>query len=721
MNEDFLSPYQSHEVEEKIYKEWEKSNLFNPDECLNQGIADESKETFSMVLPPPNVTGILHLGHSMMIAIQDTIVRFHRMNGKRTLWIPGTDHASIATQSKVEKILYNKEKKTKEDLGYDKFIKLVKDYAKESHDTITSQVKSLGASLDWSREAYTLDEKREKAVNEAFKIMYEKGIIYKGNRIVNWDPKLKTTISDDEIEWVEKKEPFYYLSYGPFEIGTTRPETKFGDKYVVMHPDDDRYKKYSHKEEIEIDWINGKTKTTIIKDSAIDKDFGSGVMTITPHHDKTDFDIAERHNLDAEQIIDDRGVLLPIAGEFSGQHIKKAREKIVEKMKEMDLYIRQDDNYIHRIATNSRGGETIEPQIKKQWFISVNKEFIDPNGKKTTLKKILKEAVENDDVNIIPNRFIKVYNHWINNLRDWCISRQIWFGHQIPIWYKGEEVYCGSTAPKEDGWTRDTDTLDTWFSSGLWTFSTLGWPEKTKDIETYHPTTLLETGYDILFFWVSRMILMSGALLGEIPFKNVYLHGLVRDEKGRKMSKSIGNIIDPIDMVSKYGADATRLSLIVGITPGNDVNLSEDKIRSYKHFANKIWNISRFVFENTENASSSSPLAERDKKILEEVDNLIKETTKHIENYNLHLAIEGLYEYIWKRFANEIIEESKKILSDTGIDKKDKESRQRLLMECLKVFLKLLHPFMPFVTERIWKEIDSEREFLMVEKWPTHI
>ena len=721
MNEDFLSPYQSHEVEEKIYKEWEKSNLFNPDECLNQGIADESKETFSMVLPPPNVTGILHLGHSMMIAIQDTIVRFHRMNGKRTLWIPGTDHASIATQSKVEKILYNKEKKTKEDLGYDKFIKLVKDYAKESHDTITSQVKSLGASLDWSREAYTLDGEREKAVNEAFKIMYEKGIIYKGNRIVNWDPKLKTTISDDEIEWVEKKEPFYYLSYGPFEIGTTRPETKFGDKYVVMHPDDDRYKKYSHKEEIEIDWINGKTKTTIIKDSAIDKDFGSGVMTITPHHDKTDFDIAERHNLDAEQIIDDRGVLLPIAGEFSGQHIKKAREKIVEKMKEMNLYIKQDDNYVHRIATNSRGGETIEPQIKKQWFISVNKEFIDPNGKKTTLKKILKEAVENDGVNIIPNRFIKVYNHWINNLRDWCISRQIWFGHQIPIWYKGEEVYCGSTAPKEDGWTRDTDTLDTWFSSGLWTFSTLGWPEKTKDIETYHPTTLLETGYDILFFWVSRMILMSGALLGEIPFKNVYLHGLVRDEKGRKMSKSIGNIIDPIDMVSKYGADATRLSLIVGITPGNDVNLSEDKIRSYKHFANKIWNISRFVFENTENVSLSSPLVERDEKIKEEVNSLIKETTKHIENYNLHLAIEALYEYIWKRFANEIIEDSKKILSDADIDEKDKKSRQRLLMECLKVFLKLLHPFMPFVTERIWKEIDGDREFLMVEKWPTQV
>jgi len=710
----FLKPYDPHTTEDEIYRKWEKSGFFNPDKCIEAGIAEKDALPFSITLPPPNVTGNLHMGHAVMLALQDIMIRYNRMRGKRTLWVPGTDHAAIATQSKVEKELYKQEKKTRHDLGRDEFIKRVEAFAKESHDIIVNQIKKLGASVDWSREAFTLDRERSLAVRTAFKQMYDDGLIYRGARIVNWDPKMQTTVSDDEIEWKEEKAPFYYLKYGPFTIGTARPETKFGDKYVVMHPDDTRYKDYKHGQTLEVEWINGPVTATVIKDSVVDMEFGTGVMTITPSHDVTDFDIAERHNLDKEQIIDFDAKLLPIAEELAGMHIAKARPAIVQKLKKKGLLERIDEKYEHRIAINSRGGGIIEPQVKEQWFVDVNKEF-----RGTTLRESMRDAVESGKITIIPEHFKKTYFHWIDNLRDWCISRQIWYGHRIPVWYRGDEVYVDVSAPDGKEWTQDPDTLDTWFSSGLWTFSTLGWPEKTDDLKTYHPTNVLETGYDIIFFWVARMILMSGYHLGDIPFKTVYLHGLVRDEQGQKMGKSIGNIIDPLEMIEKYGADATRLSLVIGATAGTDVKLSEEKVRGYKHFANKLWNVARFVLSNTEGVDiTASPiLTAADKKILDKSAILAQEVTKAIENFQFHLAGEKLYQYIWHTFADTIIEESKPILA--GNDAEAKKSRQYTLYSILVLNLKLLHPFTPFVTEEIWASLPHQEEsLLLVEKWP---
>ncbi|MDO8430743.1 MAG: class I tRNA ligase family protein, partial [Candidatus Taylorbacteria bacterium] len=505
------------------------------------------------------------------------------------------------------------------------------------------------------------------------------------------------------------KTKFYYFKYGPFTIGTSRPETKFGDKYVVMHPDDERYTEYKHGQKIDLEWINGPITATVIKDTSIDMTFGTGVMTITPWHSMVDFEIAERHRLDSEQIIDKYGKILPIAGEFAGMKISIAREKIIEKLKEKGLLVKEED-YVHNVATAERTGGIIEPQVMLQWFIDVNKKFV-KNGTNRSLKELMIDAVESRKITILPDRFEKVYFTWINNLRDWCISRQIWYGHRIPVWYKGEEVYVGIEEPKGEGWKQDPDTLDTWFSSGLWTFSTLGWPEQTQDIKTFHPTDVLETGYDILFFWVARMILMTGCLLDTIPFKTVYLHGLVRDAKGKKMSKSDGNVIDPLDMIEKYGADATRLSLIVGNGPGNDLKLSEDKIKGYKHFANKLWNITRFVLTSAEgdNLEDFKKWSEADGVLKDEIDKLIVDITGDIENYRLYLAAEKLYHYTWHRFADEIIEESKK----------DVQSKKQILLYILTNLLKALHPFIPYVTEEIWKDMPvSDKKMLLIEEWP---
>lgn len=725
MPEKFKKPYDPQAVEEAIYKKWEDSGYFNPDNLppidTAQGKGPRT-EPFSIVLPPPNVTGTLHVGHAAMLAVEDILVRFERMRGKKTLWLPGTDSAAIATQSKVEDLLYKTEKKTRHDIGREELMKRIDAFVGESKSTIINQLRRMGSSLDWSRYAYTMDDKRYNAVMEAFVRMYNAGLIYRGMRIVNWDPKLQTTVSDDEIEWKEEVSPFYYLKYGPFTIATARPETKFGDKYVVMHPEDTRYVEYTHGQKIELEWINGPITATIIKDPAIDITFGTGVMTITPWHDTTDFDIAERHGLDKEQIIDERGILLPIAGEFAGQHIKKARPMIVEKLQGKGLIEKIDEKYTHNIATNSRGGGQIEPQIKMQWFVAVNQEFEQEipgqEGQRTSLKKLIRDAVESGSIKIEPDHFVKTYYHWVDNLRDWCISRQIWFGHRIPVWYKGEHIHVGTKPPstnwQNEGWEQDPDTLDTWFSSGLWTFSTLGWPELTDDLTTYHPTSILETGYDILFFWIARMVLMSGFLLGEVPFKRVYLHGLVRDAKGRKMSKSLGNIIDPVDMVDKYGADAVRLSLILGAAPGNDIKLAEDRIKGYKNFANKLWNITRFVLENA--STSEYTLNEADQKLIAEFQGVVKEVTANLEEYRLDLAAEKLYHYLWNRFAAEIIEESKPILKTEGVEK---GSRQTLLAHILSSSLKLLHPFMPFITEEIWHSLPhKETELLIVAPWP---
>ena len=716
--EPFLKPYNPAQQEPKMLALWEKSGYANPDVCIEKGITKADAEPYSIVLPPPNVTGTLHMGHAAMLAIEDILIRYHRMRGYKTLWLPGTDSAAIATQSKVETDIYKAEKKTRHDLGREELMKRIDAFVEESKATIINQTKKMGSSLDWSRYAYTMDDKRYAAVMEAFVRMYDAGLIYRGDRIVNWDPKLQTTVSDDEIEYVEQKDAFYHFKYGPFDIGTVRPETKFGDKYVVMHPDDARYKEYTHGQTIELEWINGPITATIIKDAAADMAFGSGAMTITPAHSGIDFEIASRHKLDIERVIDDRGILLDIAGEFKGQHIKKARPLIVEKLRAKGLIAKVDEGYVHNVATNSRGGGIIEPQIKRQWFIDVNKEVKFPDGT-TSLKQKMREAVSSGDTKIMPERFEKIYYHWIDKLRDWCISRQIWFGHRIPAWFKGDEVKVSIESPG-DGWVQDEDTLDTWFSSGLWTFSTLGWPEETADLKTYHPTTVLETGYDILFFWVARMILMSTFLRGEVPFKNVYLHGLVRDGQGRKMSKSLGNIIDPLTMIEKYGADAARLSLIIGASMGNDVKLSEDRVRGYKHFANKLWNITRFVLENTEGLTLDDGFDDRnefDSALREERRATFEEVTKHIDTFRLDLAADKLYHYIWDRFADEIIEDSKRVFKDGSED--EKKRRRMFLLYTLDWILKGLHPFMPFVTEAIWQQLPKkESDLLMVAKWP---
>lgn len=734
--------YDPKKYEGEIYEAWEKSGYFNPD-----NLPKRNKENWSMAVPPPNVTGNLHIGHAYEHAIQDVVARFERMRGKKVLWLPGTDHAAIATQSKVEKKLYDEERKTRHDLGREEFVERVNKFALESQNTILNQLRKIGDSLDWSRLVYTLDKKREMAVRTAFKRLYDAGLIYRGNRIVNWDPNLKTTVSDDEVERVEKKTPFYYLKYGPFVIATARPETKFGDKYVVMHPDDKRYKEYKHGQKIELEWINGKITATIIKDEAIDMEFGTGVMTITPWHDATDFEIAERHNLDKEQIIDLEGKLLPIAGEFSGMHIKKARPLIVEKLREKGLVEKIDENYVHAVAVNSRGGGTIEPQIIEQWFVSVDTKFklkdsklkSISSGSKVSIKEVMEKVVASGEVKITPKQFEKRYFHWAKNLRDWNISRQLWFGHRIPVWYhdskcipipgredevsKCKTIIISETKPKckhcSAEFTQDPDTLDTWFSSGLWTFSTLGWPEKTKDLENFHPTNLIDPGYEILYLWVSRMIFLSVFLLGEVPFRTALIHGIVRDEKGRKFSKSSGIGGDPLEVVEEYGADALRMALISGTAIGNDPVFQIEKVKAYKHFANKIWNVSRFVLMNLEdfNEEDVKNFSEKDNETLGELSSLVKDVTDDIENFRFHLASEKLYHYFWHTFADKIIEDTKDRLR--GEDKKEKQQAQSLLYKILKTNLRMLHPFMPFVTEVIWQKLpDKETDLIMVSEWP---
>ena len=756
-NTEMSSQYNAGEVEDGVYHNWEKSGFFNPDVCVKKKIVKKNAKPFSIVLPPPNVTGRLHMGHAAMLAIEDVLIRYHRMRGYKTLWLPGTDHAAIATQSRVESDMYSKEGKTRHDLGREEFLRRVEAFARESHDTIVEQIKKMGSSVDWSREAYTLDTKRSLAVRTAFTRMYDDGLIYRGWRLVNWDPKLQTTVSDDEIEWKEEKTPLYYLKYGPFIIVTARPETKFGDKYVVMHPDDARYKKYVHGSIIEVAWINGPVKATIIKDKAIDQEFGTGVMTITPWHDAVDYEIASRHGLDGERIIDLRGKLLPIAGEFSDMHIKKARPLIVEKLKEKGLIERVDDHYMHRVAINFRGGGMMEPQMMLQWFIDVNKKFFFSHsrikgikkGQKVSLKDLMRHVVKTKQIQIIPGRFEKIYFHWIANLRDWCISRQIWYGHRIPVWYKQEanhkeqtanrqnekekNIYVGIKTPKGDGWEQDADTLDTWFSSGLWTFSTLGWPHfaatatrdkpgSKNDLVNFHPTDVIETGYDILFFWVARMILMTGVNLGDIPFHKVYLHGMVRDGQGRKMSKSLGNIIDPLDMIARYGADATRLSLIIGAAPGNDIKVSEDRVRGYRNFANKIWNASRLLFMHLDTLPLKKKIryTRKDKAALAKLAKLIKETTDDLEAFRMHPAAERLYHFFWHYYADKIIEEAKPRLNAPR-GTAEQETAKALLLEFHTSLLRLLHPFMPFITEELWGRTPlKNKKLLMVEKWPTN-
>ena len=735
-----LKPYNPADTEDRIYALWEESGFFNPDICEAKGIVKEGAEPFSIVLPPPNVTGTLHIGHAAMLVIEDIMVRFARMQGRPTLWLPGTDHAAIATQSKVEKILEKEEGKRKTDLGREEFLKRVNTFAQESHDTIVNQMKKMGASVDWSREAFTLDEKRNLAVRTAFKKMYDDGLIYRGHRVVNWDPKGQTVISDDEVVHEERKGKLYTFKYSkdfPISISTTRPETKIGDTAVAVNPNDERYQQYIGKE-YDVVFCGVPLHIKIVGDDAVEKEFGTGALGVTPAHSQIDAEIALRHKLPMIQVINEFAKMT-IGGEnLKGKKVAEARTVIVEWLKEEGLLEKEED-VTQNISTAERTGAVIEPLPKLQWFIDVNKKI--PARDNKSLKELMLEAVTHDGIEIIPDRFEKVYMHWINNLHDWCISRQIWYGHRIPVWYKVKdnaqstieelgyqtqhkdviETYCGIEAPSGEDWTQDEDSLDTWFSSGLWTFSTLGWPDMdAPDFKKYHPTTILETGYDILPFWVARMILMSKYILGVVPFKTVYFHGLVRDASGRKMSKSLGNIIDPLDMIAKYGADAVRMSLIIGTGPGNDSKMSEDKIKAYKHFGNKLWNITRFILSATkENPydKNFSAYTAKDTELIAERDEIINAITKEIAEYKFYLAGDKIYQYAWARLADVIIEESKEILLN-GTNE-EKASRAQFLLSTLHIIVKTLHPFMPYVTEELWGIINTDKKnLLIVEKWP---
>lgn len=724
INEKFLKPYNPKDTEDAIYKLWEESGFFNPDICVEKGIIKDDAEAFSIILPPPNVTGSLHTGHALMLIIEDILVRYKRMSGYKTLWIPGTDHAAIATQSKVEKIL-EKEKIRKADLGREEFLKRVKEFADNSHDQIVNQTKKMGASLDWSREAFTLDEKRNFAVRTAFKKMYDEGLIYRGYRIVNWDPKGQTTISDDEIVNEERKAKLYTFKYStdfPISISTTRPETKVGDVAVAVNPNDERYTEYIGRE-YDLEFCGVPIHIKVIADDVVEKDFGTGALGVTPAHSQTDWEIANRHNLEVKPVINEFAKMTVGGENILNKKTTEAREVIVAWLKEQNL-LKKEEEINQNVPTAERTGGIIEPLPKLQWFINVNKPIPSRNGK--SLKELMLEPLEKEEIKILPDRFVKVYFHWIENLRDWCISRQIWYGHQIPVWYNKntKEIYCDINPPKDlENWVQDPDTLDTWFSSGLWTFSTLGWPEETKDLKTFHPTNVIETGHDLIFFWIARMILMSQYILGEIPFKTIYFHGMVRTADGKKMSKSLGEkAIDPLTIIEKYGNDPLRIAMIVGNTPGNDLKLDENDIRGYGKFANKIWNATRFVLEQTSSLDKEKInlelLDDEDKKSHEELENLILEITREMNEYRFSIVADKIYHYFWHTFADILIERSKeKIKTNTS-----SESAKILLYTHLITLLKIMHPFMPFITEEIWQNIHKQEKdkLLMVEKWPAY-
>lgn len=720
--------YEPKEYENDIYALWEKSGAFLADPA-------SAKEHFSISMPPPNETGTLSLGHALFLTLQDIMARYNRLDGKDVLWLPGTDHAALAVNALIEKKL-SEEGTNKHQIGRDEFLNRTREFVGSSRETMISQMRAMGASSDWSRLRYTLDDALNRCVNETFVKMYNDGLIYRGHRIVNWDPNLETNVSDDEVVYEEEKTKFYTFKYGPFEIGTARPETKFGDKYVVMHPDDERYKQYKHGETFEPEWINGPITATIIKDESVDPKFGTGVMTITPWHSHADFDLAEKHGLDKEQIIDFHGNLLPIAGEFAGMHISEARDKIVEKLDKKGLLVKVDDNYIHNIALNERGKGVIEPQIRLQWFVDVNKEVVEWKGKKHSLKQIMQSVIREGDIAIVPSRFEKTYFHWIDNLRDWCISRQIWWGHRIPAWYREDtdgtlETYVGTTPPSDHSegfreWEQDPDTLDTWFSSALWTWSTLvdqdlaqdmnlsleDLLKQSKDFQAYHPTSVMETGWDILFFWVARMILATTYVTGEIPFKTVYLHGMVRAEDGKKMSKSRPeSIVDPFDIINQYGTDALRMGLIMGVAPGQDMNWSKGRIEAARNFCNKLWNVARFVEDKVGDdfvlKANPKPETPADAWILHKLQQSISEMKDILENYRFSEGADKIYHLLWDDFADWYIEASKTTMNPS------------VLAYGLETILKLAHPFAPFVTETIWQTLKWEGDSLLaMSDWP---
>ncbi len=712
-SDSFPPQYQASLYEDDIYKKWEKSGAFQPKKDGKKG-----KKPFTISMPPPNATGTLHLGHAIMLTIQDIMTRYHRMKGHPTLWLPGTDHASIATQNKVEKVIAE-EGLSRHMLGREKFLERVEQFVKQSQDTIRNQVRKMGSSCDWTREKYTFEPALNRGVREIFVRMYNDGLIYRGNRIVNWCPRCASTLADDEVKHKEQSAKLYTFKYDkdfPFEIATTRPETKLGDSAVAVNPEDERYKQYIGKT-FTIHFLGGKPQEIkVIAEKEIDQKFGTGALGVTPAHSQIDFEMAQRHKLPIINVIDEEGKITKEHEEFAGMSAKEARKKIATMLEEAGLMSEVKDIQ-NNLSICYRCDTPIEPLISKQWFIAVDKPF----GKdKKTLKETALKVVRNGDIKIVPKNFEKTYFHWMENLRDWCISRQIWFGHQIPVWYCGcGEIIVQTEAPtsctkcKRGDLKQDPDTLDTWFSSGLWTFSTLGWPDKTEDLAMFHPTSVLETGYDILFFWVARMILMTTYALDEIPFETVYLHGLVRTREGKKMSKSDpATCIDPLDMIAKYGADALRLSMIIGLSPGNDIRLYEEKISGYRNFVNKIWNASRFAIMNVSEEERKIPFTKdhikssADKWIITNLQTLIQQTESDAEKYQLSEAGMKIYDFLWNDFCDWYLEMSK-----------GKEKNPVVLLYVLKNTLKLLHPYVPFVTEAIWKQL-GEQEMLITAQYP---
>ena len=703
--------YNPSEIEDRLYKKWMDKKYFHAE-------VDRSKKPFTIVMPPPNITGQLHMGHALDNTLQDILIRFKRMQGYNALWQPGTDHASIATEVKVTNKL-KEEGIDKEELGREGFLKRTWEWKEEYGGRIVSQLKKLGSSADWDRERFTMDEGCSKAVQEVFIRLYEKGYIYQGSRIINWCPVCQTSISDAEVEYEDQAGHFWHINYPIvgtdkcIEIATTRPETMLGDTAIAVHPDDERYKDLVGKMVL-LPIVN--KEIPIVADSYVDKEFGTGAVKITPAHDPNDFEVGKRHNLEEINILNDDGTINENGGKFAGMDRYEARRAIVKELEE-EGYLVRIEAHEHNVGTHDRCHTTVEPMVKKQWFVKMSE-----------MAKPAIEAVKNGDLRFVPGHFDRTYLHWLENIRDWCISRQLWWGHRIPAYYCDE---CGeivvakempSVCPKCGctHFTQDEDTLDTWFSSALWPFSTLGWPEKTEDLDYFYPTNVLVTGYDIIFFWVIRMVFSGYEQTGKCPFSDVLIHGLVRDEQGRKMSKSLGNGIDPLEIIEQYGADALRLTLVTGNAPGNDMRYSEKKIIASRNFANKVWNASRFMLMNIEKADLSNvslaDLTPADKWILSKANSLVKEVTDNMEKYDFGVAVAKLNDFIWEEFCDWYIEMVKPRLYNE--EDTTKAAALFTLKKVLTISLKLLHPYMPFITEEIFCSLQDEEESIMVSEWP---
>lgn len=725
MSKELSKTYDPKDIEDRLYSKWLEKKYFHAE-------VDETKKPFTIVIPPPNITGQLHMGHALDNTMQDILIRYKRMQGYNALWQPGTDHASIATEVKIIETL-KKEGIDKADLGREKFLERAWDWKKEYGGRIINQLKKMGSSCDWDRERFTMDEGCNKAVTEVFCKMHEKGWIYKGSRIINWCPVCNTSISDAEVEYEEQAGHFWHIKYPLIEddgtvsttkfieFATTRPETMLGDTAVAVNPDDERYKDMVGKK-LMLPLMN--RELPVIADSYVDMEFGTGVVKITPAHDPNDFEVGKRNNLPEINVLNDDATINANGGKFQGMDRYEAREAIVKELDEMGLLVKIED-YSHNVGTHDRCKTTIEPMIKQQWFVKMD-ELIKPAV----------EAVKSGDIELIPKRMEKTYFNWTDNIRDWCISRQLWWGHRIPAYYCqdcGETIVAKETptvCPKcgKNHFEQDPDTLDTWFSSALWPFSTLGWPEKTKDLEYFYPTDVLVTGYDIIFFWVIRMIFSGFEQMGEKPFKTVLFHGLVRDDQGRKMSKSLGNGIDPLEIIDQYGADALRLTLITGNAPGNDMRFYMSRVESSRNFANKVWNASRFLMMNLNNdeaiakavdnmTQQDAKLEPVDKWIISKLNTLVKDVTDNMDSFELGIAVQKVYDFIWDEFCDWYIEMVKPRLYASD----DVESKKAALWTAKTVLidaLKLLHPYMPFVTEEIFCTIQNKEESIMISQWP---